>query len=152
MRICAHIHGENLESIMFTNFFGKSFIAPLAGMLIFNFVLYVVVDSFGYEGSVSWAGVGNAIGGAFGSLQSFGLFLVAVVVLAVLAVITLWLRRWAVALIIWAIVLVIVGAFFGSSLTKTFSFILNFGPILLFIAFTAIEVAVLKPVFNRSRV
>ena len=146
-----HPWGE-LESNMFKNLSGKSFIALLVWMLIFNFVLYALVYSFAYEGSVSWTGVGNAIGGAFGSLQSFGLFLVGVLVLVVLALITLWLRRWAVALIIWAIVLIVVGAFFGSSLTKTFSFILNFGPILLIIVFTAVEVAILKPVFNRSRV
>jgi hypothetical protein len=137
---------------MFTNFFGKSFIAPLAVLLTFNCALAVIFWSNGFEGSFSWSGVGIGIERTFGSIQSFGLFLVAVLVLAVLALITLWLRRWAVALIIWAIVLVIVGAFFGSSLTKTFSFILNFGPILVFVAVTVIEAVVIKSLINKSRV
>ena len=137
---------------MFKNLFGKSFFAMLAGMFIFNFVFYALVYSFAYEGSVSWTGVGNAIGGAFGSLQSFGLFLVAVLVLAVLALITHWLRGWAVVLIIWVITLIIVAAFFGSNLIKMLSFIINFGPVLFFAVFTVVEAAVLELVINRSRV
>lgn len=136
---------------MFKNLFGKSFLAPFAVLLTLNFVLYLIAGSVVFEGSLSWSGIGSAIGGTFGSLQSFGLFLVAILVLAVLAVITLWLRKWSIGLIIWAIVLFILGAVFGSSLISTFGFILNMVPAFLFIAFTAIGVLVLKPTFNRTR-